>query len=36
MPYDDDVPAVDEQLAGGVCPYCGQSIADPLAELELK
>src|ERR1700674_810372 len=32
MPYDDDVPMVDEQLAGGSCPYCGQPIA--LVEIE--
>jgi hypothetical protein len=38
MPYpDEDVPVVDDQLAGGSCPYCGQPIAtppDPLGELE--
>jgi hypothetical protein len=37
MPYpEDDRPSVDEQIAGGSCPYCGQAIADPLAELDLK
>jgi hypothetical protein len=31
MPYDEDLPTVDSQLAGGSCPYCGQPLGDALA-----
>ena len=26
MPNESDLPTVDEQLAGGFCPYCGQPL----------